>query len=197
MAKNKKMKKQNRKTRLRKAKTWVATYQGLDIIQAYGKRFKVNPICAEKDLEAMKASTPEQREELKQAHKVKVEKHRAELTAKLIKKIEKRKPDFDTSELKDTASVKKAYEDIKAATVKRPHPKRRCINCNSVMRQQFIGLKHCKCGMSWSKSNGYFERSPDMVFALQRVVTKKSKNSIRTKQVPIIKYKALNSDNEV
>ena len=36
------------------------------------------------------------------------------------------------------------------------------------MKQQFIGLKHCKCGISWSEQNGYFERNPDMVFKLQR-----------------------------
>ena len=57
------------------------------------------------------------------------------------------------------------------------------------MKQQFIGLKHCKCGTSWDKRSGYFERTPDMVFALERQVTKKGKNSVRTKQVPIIRYK--------
>ena len=67
--------------------------------------------------------------------------------------------------------------------------KRRCVNCNSVMKQQFIGLKHCKCGISWLKDTGYFERTTDMVFALERRVTKKSKNSVRTKQVPVIRYK--------
>ena len=57
------------------------------------------------------------------------------------------------------------------------------------MTQQFIGLKHCKCGMSWSKEAGYFERTPDMVFALERRIVKKSKNSVKTKQVPVIRYK--------
>jgi len=194
MAKKKKTKDQKRKERLRKSKTWVAVYQGSDIIRDYGKMYKVDPICAEKDLAAMKASTPEQREELRQAHEARVQKQREERTARLIKKIEKRKADFDTSELKDAASVKKAYNDIKAATVKRPNPKRRCVNCNRVMKQQFIGLKHCKCGTSWSKSDGYFERTPDMVFALRRKVTKKGKNSIRTKQVPVIRYKASDSE---
>lgn len=194
MAKKRKRKDQKRKDRLRKSKTWVATYQGSDIICDYGKMFKVDPICAEKDLAAMKASTLEQREQLKQAHEIRVQKQRKERTARLIKKIEKRKGDYDTSELKDAASVKKAYKDIKTATIKRSNPKRRCVNCGRAMKQQFIGLKHCKCGTSWSKSDGYFERTPDMVFALQRKVTKKSKNSIRTKQVPIIKYKSLDSE---
>ena len=194
MAKKKKTKDQKRKERLRKSKTWVATYKGSDIIRDYGKMFKVDPICAEKDLDAMKASTPEQREELRQAHEARVQKQREERTARLIQKIEKKKPDFDTSGLKDAASVLKAYKDIKAATPKIPNPKRRCINCGHAMKQQFIGLKHCKCGTSWSKSDGYFERTPDMVFALQRKVTKKGKNSIRTKQVPVIRYKSVDSE---
>jgi len=57
------------------------------------------------------------------------------------------------------------------------------------MVQQSIGLKHCKYGMSWKKDIGYFERTPDMVFALERYVIKKDKNSIRTKQVPVIRFK--------
>ena len=72
---------------------------------------------------------------------------------------------------------------------KRKNPKRRCINCGRAMKQQFIGLKHCKCGTSWSKESGYFQRTSDMVFALERQVTKKGKNSIRTKQVPVIRSK--------
>jgi len=62
------------------------------------------------------------------------------------------------------------------------------------MVQQFIGLKHCKCGISWKKDIGYFERTPDMVFALERKVIKKGKNSIRTKQVSIIRYKNSHDD---
>ena len=67
--------------------------------------------------------------------------------------------------------------------------KRRCENCGAVMKQQFIGLKHCKCGTSWQKGVGYFQRTDDMVFALERKVTQKGKNSVRTKQVPVIRYK--------
>jgi hypothetical protein len=192
----KKTKDQKRKERLRKSKTWVATYQGSDIIRDYGKMFRVDPICAEKDLVAMKASTPEERALLKQAHEEKAQKEREEKIARMIKKIEKRKPGLDTSKLKDAASVKKAYKEMKDSTVKKPNPKRRCIKCGRAMKQQFIGLKHCKCGMSWSKADGYFERTPGMVFALQRVVTKKSKNSIRTKQIPVIRYRALESDSQ-
>ena len=45
-----------------------------------------------------------------------------------------------------------------------------CPECGKKMRQQFIGLKHCcKCGISWLKGTGYFERTPDMVFCLKRI----------------------------
>ena len=64
--------------------------------------------------------------------------------------------------------------------------KRVCINCNRKMKQQFIGLKHCKCGTSWKKDIGYFERTPNMVFALER--RQKGKKG-KTKQVPIIRMK--------
>ena len=43
-----------------------------------------------------------------------------------------------------------------------------CPNCGRKMKQQFIGLQHCKCGMSWNKDIGFFTRTDDMVFALQR-----------------------------
>jgi len=64
--------------------------------------------------------------------------------------------------------------------------KRVCINCNRKMKQQFIGLKHCKCGTSWKKDIGYFERTPNMVFALER--QPKGKGG-KTKQVPVIRIK--------
>jgi hypothetical protein len=80
------------------------------------------------------------------------------------------------------------------ASGKKQHPKRVCPNCGRKMVQQFIGLKHCKCGMSWSKESGYFQRTPDMVFCLRREVTKKGKSSVRTKQVPTIRYEDKNSN---
>ena len=43
-----------------------------------------------------------------------------------------------------------------------------CPVCGRKMKQQFIGLQHCRCGMSWEKGIGFFERTPDMVFALER-----------------------------
>ena len=43
-----------------------------------------------------------------------------------------------------------------------------CPNCERKMKQQFIGLQHCRCGMSWKRDIGFFERTPDMVFVLER-----------------------------
>ena len=70
-----------------------------------------------------------------------------------------------------------------------------CPNCGKKMKQQFIGLQHCKCGMSWKKDIGYFERTSDMIFALERHVVKKGKNSVKTKQVPVIRYKDNENEN--
>ncbi len=51
-----------------------------------------------------------------------------------------------------------------------------CPNCGRKMKQQFIGLFHCKCGTSWRRDIGFFERTPDMVFSLER---KKVGNKIK------------------
>ena len=42
-----------------------------------------------------------------------------------------------------------------------------CPSCRRKMKQQFIGLQHCQCGMSWKRDIGFFERTPDMVFGLR------------------------------
>ena len=62
--------------------------------------------------------------------------------------------------------------------------KRVCPNCGRKMKQQFIGLFHCKCGLSWKRDIGFFERTPNMVFALERIQAGK-----KVKQVPVIIYK--------
>lgn len=59
-----------------------------------------------------------------------------------------------------------------------------CPNCGRKMKQQFIGLKHCKCGMSWQRGEGFFERSDDMVFALER-----RKSGKKVKQHPVIRHR--------
>ena len=48
-----------------------------------------------------------------------------------------------------------------------------CPNCGRKMKQQFIGLQHCKCGISWIHDMGYFER----------------KIGKKVKQMPIIRIK--------
>ena len=53
--------------------------------------------------------------------------------------------------------------------------KRICPNCGRKMKQQFIGLFHCKCGTSWRRDIGFFERTPDMVFSLERKKAKADK----------------------
>ena len=144
------------------------------------------PTRAAKDLEAMHAATEEQRAALKQEHELRAQREREEKAARLVRKLEKKKIAFDAAE-KNPSVLQKALKDAKPA-VKKSNPKRRCIRCGHAMKQQFIGLKHCSCGMSWSKTGGYFERTPDMVFALQRKVIKKGKNSVRTRQVPVIRF---------
>jgi len=52
------------------------------------------------------------------------------------------------------------------------------------MKQQFIGLQHCKCGISWKKDIDFFRRTSDMVFALQRAEV-----DDKVKNIPTIKYK--------
>ena len=59
-----------------------------------------------------------------------------------------------------------------------------CPGCGRKMKQQFIGLQHCRCGVSWKKDIGFFDRTPDMVFALER----RNVNG-KVKQMPVIRFK--------
>ena len=43
-----------------------------------------------------------------------------------------------------------------------------CPVCGRKMKQQFTGLQHWKCGMSWKKDIGFFERTRDIVLATER-----------------------------
>jgi hypothetical protein len=51
------------------------------------------------------------------------------------------------------------------------------------MTQQFIGLYHCKCGTSWMKGSGFFERTSGMIFALER-----RKIGKKVRQCPVIRF---------
>lgn len=59
-----------------------------------------------------------------------------------------------------------------------------CPACGRRMKQQFIGLKHCKCGMSWQRGEGFFERSNDMVFVLEQ-----QKVGQKIKQRSVVRFK--------
>lgn len=66
-----------------------------------------------------------------------------------------------------------------------------CPECGKVMAQEFVGLKHCTCGMSWKKDSGFFKRTPDMYFALEyRNIGGKNK------QVPVVKYRSQDNARE-
>lgn len=75
---------------------------------------------------------------------------------------------------------------------KEPEKKDRpaCPRCGGRMRQQFRGLLHCKCGMSWMKKTGYFERTSDMNFVLKR--KRVGKKVIRC---PDIEYRGIKDEN--
>lgn len=61
--------------------------------------------------------------------------------------------------------------------------RRICPNCGCKMTQQFIGLYHCKCGTSWMKGSGFFERTSGMIFALER-----RKIGKKVRQCPVIRF---------
>jgi len=66
-----------------------------------------------------------------------------------------------------------------------------CPRCGRKMKQQFIGLQHCKCGMSWKRDIGFFERTNDMVFCLERRYI-----NGKPKQRPAIRYKENSNDDK-
>ena len=78
-----------------------------------------------------------------------------------------------------------------AAPKKKGSSNKVCPNCGRKMKQQFIGLQHCKCGMSWKRGEGFFERSPDMVFTLER-----RKIGKKVKQCPVIRCREARLDTE-
>ena len=66
-----------------------------------------------------------------------------------------------------------------------------CPRCGRKMKQQFIGLQHCKCGMSWKRDIGFFERTSDMVFCLERRYV-----NGKPKQQPVVRCRELSDDVE-
>jgi len=98
MAKKKKFTKtERREQRLRKARQWVLTYEGSHIVRAYRKHFKVDPICAIRDLEEIGAISPEKLANLKAAESARLEQKRKERERKQRQELFDRFPDSDNT----------------------------------------------------------------------------------------------------
>jgi hypothetical protein len=93
--KTKPTKSERREQRLRKARQWVLTYEGAHIVRAYRRRFKIDPVCALRDLEEIGALSPEKLETLKAAESVRLEQKRREREHKKERDQLDRFPDSD------------------------------------------------------------------------------------------------------
>lgn len=67
---------------------------------------------------------------------------------------------------------------------------KKCPNCGRIMKHQFNDLMHCRCGVSWAPHMGFFRRTSDMTFCLQR-----KKVGRKTKNLSVIKHKKDVSEN--
>ena len=67
-----------------------------------------------------------------------------------------------------------------------------CLVCGRKMKHQFHGLLHCKCGISWIRGEGFFERTSDMVFALERRRIGK-----KVKQCPVIRHRGVPEEPDI
>ena len=63
-----------------------------------------------------------------------------------------------------------------------------CPNCGRKMKQQFIGLQHCKCGMSWKKDIGFFERTGGYSFRSGTEESREKDETVSGDPVQITKY---------
>ena len=52
-------------------------------------------------------------------------------------------------------------------------------SCGRKMKCQFNGLQHCKCGMSWKKGEGFFERTSDMALRWNGVKSRRNSSNVR------------------
>lgn len=66
--------------------------------------------------------------------------------------------------------------------------KKVCPNCGRKMKQQFIGLQHCKCGMSWKKDIGFFERTGGYSFRSGTEESREKDETVSGDPVQITKY---------
>lgn len=83
-------------------------------------------------------------------------------------------------------------EKPRTAAKKKSRSKKLCPVCGRKMKHQFHGLLHCKCGISWLRGEGFFERTSDMVFALERRKTGK-----KVRQCPVIRYRGVPEEPEI
>ena len=97
-----------------------------------------------------------------------------------------RLPRYETRIAEDGLPERKEKKEAsdKPESKKKGMGKKACPNCGRKMKQQFIGLRHCRCGLSWKKGTGHFERTGDMAFALERRRAGK-----KAKQHPAIRYR--------
>jgi hypothetical protein len=72
---------QRREVRLQKARQWILTYEGTHIVRSYRKRFKVDPLCALNDLEAIGALQPDRLAEMRRNEEKRLENKRKEREA--------------------------------------------------------------------------------------------------------------------
>lgn len=93
--KKKLTKAERREERLRKARQWALTYEGQHIVRAYRKRFKVDPVCAYSDMEAIGALSPEKLEEMRRAEEIRLRKKREEREEKAQQELFDRFPNSD------------------------------------------------------------------------------------------------------
>ena len=112
----------------------------------------------------------------KTAEKEKIESEVAALTANL--------DDLKTQMKAKKAELKAVTKELTKAENKKAAAEAKAMEEAKKSEQQFIGLFHCKCGTSWQRDIGFFERTPDMVFSLER---KKVRNKV--KQLPTIHHK--------
>ena len=83
-------------------------------------------------------------------------------------------------------------EKTHSTAKKKSRSRKLCPVCGRKMKHQFHGLLHCKCGISWLKGEGFFERTSDMVFALERRRIGK-----KVKQCPVIRYRGILEESDI
>lgn len=93
--KKKPSKSERRDARLIKARQWVLTYQGSNIVRAYRKRFNVDISCALKDLGEIGAIPSEKLAALQRAEQLRLQALRRKREEKKLQAVEDSYPDSD------------------------------------------------------------------------------------------------------